>query len=83
MNLVLSVWKKNGCSAGSMVVQKNHLLTVIDAATHQTGNNLYKALLIILFSTKSSLLEFPIQQLEKYVELNKCIDILLYKVRLS
>ena len=46
-------------------MQKNHLLTVIDAATHQTGNNLYKALLIILFSTKSSLLEFPIQQLEK------------------
>ena len=82
MNLVLSVWKKNGCSAGSMVVQKNHLLTVIDAATHQTGNNLYKALLIILFSTKSSLLEFPIQQLEK-IDANKLIDILLYKVWLS
>ena len=35
------------------VVQKNHLLTVIDAATHQTGNNLYKALLIIPFSKES------------------------------
>ena len=28
-------------------------LTVIDAATHQTGNNMYKALLIIPFSKES------------------------------